>query len=188
MTALILFAVCTAVGMAAPVLMVTFIAASSSPAKADVHNAAVATPVAAGGWTYPLVGPYSKGRGFGADPNIARVCAYCSTYHEGYDMSQGCGAPVHAAAPGRVATAGSYFGYGNAVVIDHGGGIVTVYGHMAWGSLLVAVGQMVNAGTPLGAEGNTGHSLGCHLHFEVRVGGKAVDPQPFMAARGLPLK
>jgi murein DD-endopeptidase MepM/ murein hydrolase activator NlpD len=87
-----------------------------------------------------------------------------------------------------VITAGAYQGYGNAVLIDHGGGLITLYGHMQWGSLRVAVSQSVTAGTPLGAEGNTGKSFGCHLHFEVRKSGTAVDPQPFMAGLGLPLK
>jgi murein DD-endopeptidase MepM/ murein hydrolase activator NlpD len=103
-------------------------------------------------------------------------------------MSQGCGATVHAAAAGLVTHAGSYFGYGNAVVIENGGGVATIYGHMAWGSLRVSTGERVRPGTPLGAEGSTGNSTGCHLHFEVRIHGVAVDPAPFMAARGLPLK
>lgn len=177
-----------AAALAVPVAVVILIAGSNTSAQADPHAAAPVVPVVAGGWAYPLVGAYSKGRGFGPDPNIAHVCAYCSTFHEGYDMSQHCGATVHAAAAGRVTTAGSYFGYGNAIVLDNGGGITTIYGHMAWGSLLVVLGQSVSPGTPIGAEGNTGHSLGCHLHFEVRINGRAVDPQPFMAARGLPLK
>ena len=69
-----------------------------------------------------------------------------------------------------------------------GGGIVTLYGHMQWGSLRVSAGETVTAGTPIGAEGNTGKSFGCHLHFEVRQSGNPIPPEPFMAARGLPLK
>ena len=115
-------------------------------------------------------------------------CSYCSTDHNGYDMAQGCGATIYAAGPGRVITAGSYQGYGNAVRIDHGGGLITLYGHMQWGSIRVSVGDSVTAGTPLGAEGNTGRSFGCHLHYEVLRDGVSIDPQPFMAALGLPLK
>ena len=60
---------------------------------------------------------------------------------------------------------------------------------MQWDSLRVsASAQTVTAGTPLGAEGNTGKSFGCHLHFEVRKSGTPIDPEPFMAALGLPLK
>ena len=90
-------------------------------------------------------------------------------------MAQGCGATIYAAGPGEVITAGSYQGYGNTVRIDHGDEIVTLYGHMQWDSLRVSVGQQVTAGTPLGAEGNTGKSFGCHLHFEVRKSGTPVD-------------
>lgn len=143
-------------------------------------------PVTNGDWGYPLAGGYSKGRGFGYNPVIG--CSYCSTDHKGYDMAQGCGATIYAAGPGRVITASSYQGYGNAVRIDHGDALVTLYGHMQWNSLHVSAGDEVVAGTRLGAEGNTGKSFGCHLHYEVKRDGIPIDPQPFMAALGLPLK
>ncbi|MAB20438.1 MAG: hypothetical protein CMH33_05940 [Microbacterium sp.] len=143
-------------------------------------------PVTNGDWGYPLEGDYFKGRGFGYNPVIG--CSYCSTDHKGYDMSQGCGATIYAAGPGLVITAGSLSGWGNTVRIDHGDGLITLYGHMEWDSLRVSSGDTVAAGTPLGAEGNTGRSFGCHLHYEVLQDGVSVDPQPFMAALGLPLK
>ncbi len=143
-------------------------------------------PVASGEWGYPLSGGYFKGRGYGHNP--VQGCSYCSTNHKGYDMAQGCGTTIYAAGPGRVTLAGAHYGYGNAVLIDHGNDIVTLYGHMQWGSLRVSVGQQVTAGTPLGAEGNTGNSFGCHLHFEVRESGTPVPPEAFMADLGLPLK
>ncbi|MBW9111885.1 M23 family metallopeptidase [Microbacterium trichothecenolyticum] len=155
-------------------------AASSVPTKVE------AIPVASGEWGFPLSGGYSKGRGFGYNP--VQGCGYCSTNHQGYDMAQGCGATIYAAGPGRVITAGSWQGYGNTVRIDHGGELVTLYGHMQWGSLRVSVGDQIAAGTPLGAEGNTGQSFGCHLHFEVQKSGTPVAPEPFMAGLGLPLK
>jgi murein DD-endopeptidase MepM/ murein hydrolase activator NlpD len=102
-------------------------------------------------------------------------------------MSQGCGATIYAAGPGTVVIAGSHQGYGNTVLIVHGNELTTLYGHMQWGSLRVTAGDIVTAGSPLGAEGNTGRSFGCHLHFEVRVDGRAIPPEPFMAALGLPL-
>lgn len=145
-----------------------------------------AAPVANRDWGYPLAGDYSKGRGFGYNPVVG--CSYCSTNHQGYDMAQGCGATIYAAGPGQIITAGSFYGWGNTVRIDHGGGLVTLYGHMQWGSIRVSVGDAVDAGTALGAEGNTGRSFGCHLHYEVQQDGAAIDPQPFMAALGLPLK
>lgn len=143
-------------------------------------------PAASGDWGYPLAGDYFKGRGFGYNP--VDGCSYCSTDHKGYDMAQGCGSIIYAAGSGEVVTAGSHYGWGNTVRIDHGDGLVTLYGHMSWDSIRVAVGQQVTAGTPLGAEGNTGKSFGCHLHFEVQKSGTPVDPEPFMAALGLPLK
>lgn len=143
-------------------------------------------PVANGDWGYPLSGDYSKGRGYGYNP--VNGCSYCSTNHKGYDMAQGCGSTVYAASAGIVITAGSHYGWGNTVRIDHGSGVETLYGHMQWGSIRVSVGQQIATGTSLGAEGNTGRSFGCHLHYEVRQDGVAIDPQPFMAALGLPLK
>lgn len=143
-------------------------------------------PTVVGEWGYPLAGDYFKGDGFG--PRLVEGCAYCSTDHKGYDMAQACGATIYAAGPGTVIHAGAWGGFGNAVEIDHGGGVVTIYGHMMWNSLMVSEGMTVVAGTHLGLEGTTGVSTGCHLHFEIRVNGTPVDPEPFMAARGLPLK
>ncbi|CAI9394056.1 Murein hydrolase activator EnvC [Microbacterium sp. T2.11-28] len=95
---------------------------------------------------------------------------------------------MFAAAAGRVIDAGPMPGWGNTVRIDHGDGIVTLYGHMQWHSLIVAVGDDVDVGFPLGLEGSTGKSTGCHLHFEVQLDGVAIDPEPFMTALGLPLR
>jgi murein DD-endopeptidase MepM/ murein hydrolase activator NlpD len=113
--------------------------------------------------------------------------AYCPSDHEGIDLASGCGQTVFAAASGRVVDAGAMHGWGNTVRIDHGNGIVTLYGHMQWHSLIVEAGDDVDAGSPLGLEGSTGKSTGCHLHFEVQLDGVAIDPEPFMTALGLPL-
>jgi murein DD-endopeptidase MepM/ murein hydrolase activator NlpD len=69
-------------------------------------------------------------------------------------------------------------GYGNFVIIDHGGGIATAYGHNT--SLTVAVGQHVDQGTVIAYSGSTGHSTGPHVHFEVRVNGSPVDPLGYL--------
>lgn len=167
-----------------PLIAVPFAIAGS--AAGGTVKQVDAAPGVSGEWGFPLAGGYSKGRGFGYNP--VQGCGYCSTDHQGYDMAQGCGATIFAAGHGEVITAGSYQGYGNTVRIDHGGEIVTLYGHMQWDSLRVSVGELVTAGAPLGAEGNTGKSFGCHLHFEVRKSGTAVAPEPFMAGLGLPLK
>lgn len=74
-------------------------------------------------------------------------------------------------------------GYGNFIRIDHGGGIATGYAHL--NSIYVGYGQGVSAGQLIGAEGNSGRSFGCHLHFECYVNGATVNPIDFMAARGI---
>lgn len=168
-----------------PLIAIPF-AISGASTAAHQPAAGAELPAVSGGWGYPLAGDYSKGRGFGYHP--VDDCSYCKADHRGYDMSQACGATIFAAGPGRVTVAGSYFDYGNAVVIDHGGGVLTIYGHMQWESLRVSVGDTVSAGTPLGAEGSTGQSTGCHLHFEIREFEQRIDPEPFMANLGLPLK
>ncbi|MFE7843557.1 M23 family metallopeptidase [Microbacterium sp. NPDC057407] len=181
----VLIAMLLVVSVAAtPLIAVPFVVAGAS-ARLPSAEAAGQLPAVKGDWGYPLAGAYTKGRGFGYNPVVG--CSYCSTDHQGYDMAQACGATIYAAGPGQVITAGVYQGYGNTVRIDHGDGLITLYGHMQWNSLSVASGDSITAGTPLGAEGNTGRSFGCHLHFEVQQAGAPVDPQPFMAARGLPL-
>lgn len=166
-----------------PLIAIPF-AVAGSQASAVVEPVPEAVQVS-GDWAVPLQGSYTKGRGFGYNPVVG--CTFCSTDHQGYDMAQGCGATIYAAGPGTVITAGQYQGYGNTVRIDHGGGIVTLYGHMQWNSLRVTAGETVTGGDPIGSEGNTGRSFGCHLHFELRADGVPIDPEPFMAARGIPL-
>jgi len=98
--------------------------------------------------------------------------------HPGIDMHARTGDPIFAAADGEVITARWINGYGNAVVISHGGGFSTLYGHQS--EILVAVGDTVTGGETIGLVGSTGWSTGPHLHFEVRVHGIVVDPAPFL--------
>lgn len=97
--------------------------------------------------------------------------------HTGIDIGVPSNKRVVAAASGTVIVASSYGGYGNAVVIDHGSGISTLYGHN--NQLLVSVGQKVSQGQTIAKSGSTGWSTGPHLHFEVRVGGEYVDPMNY---------
>ena len=91
--------------------------------------------------------------------------------HEGIDISVSTGTPVVAAKAGVVIVAGWLGGYGNLVVVDHGGGVATAYGHNT--SVTVGVGQYVEQGQLIAYSGSTGHSTGPHVHFEVRINGSA---------------
>ena len=98
--------------------------------------------------------------------------------HEGIDLAVASGTPVVASAAGTVIVAGWLGGYGNLVVVDHGNGISTAYGHNA--SVTVGVGQSVAQGQLIAYSGSTGHSTGPHVHFEVRVSGSPVDPLGYL--------
>jgi murein DD-endopeptidase MepM/ murein hydrolase activator NlpD len=98
--------------------------------------------------------------------------------HEGLDLGAAYGSAISAAAAGVVIYAGWEGGYGNLVVIDHGGGLATAYGHQS--RIAVSLGQNVSQGQTIGYVGSTGHSTGPHLHFEVRVNGQAVDPLGYL--------
>lgn len=99
-------------------------------------------------------------------------------FHGGLDFGVDYGTPIGAAAPGTVIYADWYGGYGNAVVIDHGGGVTTLYAHNT--ELLVREGQSVQPGQAVAQSGSTGLSTGPHLHFEVRENGEAVDPLKYL--------
>lgn len=104
--------------------------------------------------------------------------------HAGIDMG-GIreGHPINAVHDGKVIVAGWMGGYGYAVFIDHGDGMVTVYGHNS--KLYVKVGQEVKAGDIISGAGNTGHSYGTHLHLEIRINDRPVDPIKFFKERGV---
>jgi murein DD-endopeptidase MepM/ murein hydrolase activator NlpD len=98
--------------------------------------------------------------------------------HEGIDIAAPTGTPIVSAAAGRVIYAGWMGGYGQLVIVDHGGGIATAYAHMS--TMGAGVGQSVSQGQVIGYVGCTGHCYGSHLHFEVRVNGAAVDPLRYL--------
>jgi murein DD-endopeptidase MepM/ murein hydrolase activator NlpD len=120
----------------------------------------------ASGFIWPVSGPITSGFGW----RWGRM-------HEGIDIGAACGTPIRAAASGTVVYAGWMDGYGNIIVIDHGGGFATAYGHQ---SALYVGGGSVSQGQVIGAVGYTGHSTGCHLHFEVRVNGTPVNPLNYL--------
>lgn len=111
------------------------------------------------------------------------IASWCPTghFHSGVDMAAATGTPIHAAAAGVARIAQSPGGYGLYVVLDHGGGVTTLYGHMEEASL--SNGEAVRAGDAIGLVGSSGMSTGPHLHFEVRRDGRPVDPIPWLPAR-----
>lgn len=127
----------------------------------------VDTTISSQGMIYPVNGALTSGFGM----RWGRM-------HEGIDIAVGTGTPVVASASGTVISAGWGGGYGNLVIVDHGGGIATAYAHNS--RLVVASGQQVAQGTIIAYSGSTGHSTGPHVHFEVRINGQAVDPIPYL--------
>jgi len=125
----------------------------------------------------PMPSPTSSGSGFiwPVHGVVTSVFGWrWGRMHEGVDIAIGSGTPVVSAAAGTVIVAGWSGGYGNLVVVDHGNGIATAYGHNT--NVTVFVGQSVGQGQLIAYSGSTGHSTGPHVHFEVRVNGAATDP------------
>ncbi|WFL78694.1 M23 family metallopeptidase [Altererythrobacter arenosus] len=111
--------------------------------------------------------------GYRRDPFTGRAAM-----HNGLDFKGPIGAPIYAASKGRVTFVGRKSGYGNVVEVSHGNGLMTRYAHMS--KFRTRVGQSVAAGDIIGAIGSTGRSTGPHLHFEVRINDRAVNPRPFL--------
>ena len=117
---------------------------------------------------------FTSGFGVRSDPFHAGAAM-----HPGIDLSGAYGTPIYATADGTVLRSGwNSGGYGNLVEIDHGRGITTRYGHMS--AILVREGDHITRGQQIGRMGSTGRSTGNHLHYEVRIDGRAVNPIPFM--------
>ncbi|TQS44933.1 M23 family metallopeptidase [Cryptosporangium phraense] len=114
-------------------------------------------------WVRPAQGPLSS-----------LFAARWGAFHYGIDFAAAYGSTVRAASAGTVIRSGWYGGYGQIVIIDHGNGITTRYGHNS--ELLVSVGDHVEAGDPISKVGSTGQSTGPHCHFEVRVDDVPEDP------------
>lgn len=151
-------------------------------ARKRAQTAGAGGAVTSGGWARPVNGVITAR--FGARPDQP---AGANPFHRAVDIGAPYGAPEYAAAAGTVVFAGWFGTYGNWIEIDHGGGVTTGYAHIRPGGTFVKVGQRVSAGQNISSVGATGAATGPHLHFEVRVNGVQVDPQPFMAARGIGL-
>ncbi len=138
------------------------IAAASAPASAPVANSQ-------SGFVRPVPGAVSSGFGMRIHPITGQ-----NRMHNGVDMDAAHGDPIRSARSGRVILAGAKGGYGNTVMVDHGGGMVTLYAHQS--RIAVSVGTTVSPGQVVGYIGSTGQSTGPHLHFEVRINGAPVNP------------
>lgn len=130
-------------------------------------------PTGGGQLLWPAAGPLTSSYGYRTHPIFGDT-----RLHTGIDIGAAYGAPVIASDSGVVVYAGAMSGYGNAIVIDHGGGLATTYNHLS--AFTVSSGQSVRRGAQIGAVGCTGYCTGPHLHFEVRVDGSPVDPMPYL--------
>lgn len=148
-------------------------AAAAASARANGTFVPDLSAVSTQGFVYPTAGGISSGFGQRLHPILGYY-----RMHNGIDMGGGFGSPIWASKGGVVISAGWNGGYGNAVIIDHGDGVATLYGHQS--ELFVSTGQSVSTGERIGSIGSTGLSTGPHLHFEVRVAGAPVDPLLFM--------
>ncbi len=126
-----------------------------------------------GRFIWPVVGRITSGFGYRIHP-----IHHTRLNHTGLDISRPNGTPIKAADGGRVVMAGWYGGYGKCIIINHGKGHATLYGHLS--RLGVSRGTNVGKGQTIGAVGSTGYSTGAHLHFEVRINGRPVNPRRYL--------
>lgn len=137
---------------------------------------------------FPGAASYASDSAPHTTPSIWPAAGYVSSpyglrfngteFHQGIDIAADMGTPIVATADGVVTAAGWNGGYGNMVDVDHGGGIVTRYGHAS--ALAVTVGQQVRRGEVIAYVGSTGRSTGPHVHYEVRVNGAPVNPAGYL--------
>ena len=134
----------------------------------DAANAAQPEPTTSG-MMMPAMGPITSYFGYRYHPIL-----HFTRFHAGVDIGAGWGSPIVAAGDGRVVGAGWSGGYGREVEIAHGGGLVSIYGHMS--EIVAQQGSFVRRGQLIGYVGSSGLSTGPHVHFEVRQGGQPVNP------------
>jgi murein DD-endopeptidase MepM/ murein hydrolase activator NlpD len=146
---------------------------SSIPTRGSLNaNAGAAAAHLPNIW--PVMGSLSSGFGVRNNP----FGGYSREFHKGQDIAVPLGTPIMATADGIVVSACWHHGYGNAIYIDHGNGIMTRYGHLS--RIDVTEGQTVKRGDLIGLSGSTGRSTGPHLHYEVRINGEATNPLPYL--------
>jgi murein DD-endopeptidase MepM/ murein hydrolase activator NlpD len=167
---------------------ITQAAENNAASNTLVPTTSAAPPSSSATLMWPMNGVVTQGFGpsqVAIEPAVTLAGITYPHFHTGIDIASSFGTPVRAAADGVVALAGAetdglghLVGYGNYVVIAHGGNLITLYGHL--NQELVAAGQAVHAGDVIGLEGSTGNSTGPHVHFELRVHGVPADPTGYV--------
>ncbi|WP_151733797.1 murein hydrolase activator EnvC family protein [Paenibacillus tengchongensis] len=155
-------------------------AAAAAAKKAAAASSAPASSSYIGG-NGPFLLPVGQARiSSGYGKRTHPVTGEVGKMHTGVDFAVPQGTNIHAADSGTVLVAEWWSGYGYCVIVDHGGGVWTLYGHIREGGLRVSAGDKVDRGQVIAESGSTGRSTGPHLHFEVRVDGVTVDPMPYL--------
>lgn len=142
----------------------------------NLENSGGGAPAGQGGtgqFMWPCNGPITSYYGWRTHPIFGTT-----KYHSGMDIAVDSGTPIHAADSGTIVYSGWLGGYGNCVMIDHGGGLVTLYAHNS--ALNVGEGQYVSKGAVVAYAGSTGYSTGPHCHFEVRLHGELTEPLNYL--------
>ena len=142
----------------------------------NMENSGGGAPAGQGGtgqFMWPCNGPITSYYGWRTHPIFGTT-----KYHSGMDIAVDSGTPIHAADSGTIVYSGWLGGYGNCVMIDHGGGLVTLYAHNS--ALNVGEGQYVSKGAVVAYAGSTGYSTGPHCHFEVRLHGELTEPLNYL--------
>lgn len=135
------------------------------------------------GWWRPVPGPFTSE--YGPRRLICNASGCSSPFHQGIDFGDPCGTPIRAINAGVVTFVGNGGAFGQRVIIDHGNGISSFYGHIQSGSFLVSEGEQVEGGQNIAGVGDTGVVTGCHLDLKITVDGDHTDPEPFLTSRGV---
>lgn len=152
-------------------------------AEISTCQAGPAGQVNSQGWASPVDGVV--GSPYGPREGICTNGFCTGAFHNGQDFEAPVNTPIYAVGGGTVSAAGPNASFGNWIVIDHGGGLASVYAHMYGDGVFVKTGDTVRAGQNIGAVGCSGVCTGPHLHFEIRVNGERIDPMPFLRQVGL---
>jgi len=137
----------------------------------------------ANGWLRPVAA--SPTSPYGPRQIICNAAGCSNSFHDGVDLGTSCGTPIRAVSAGRVSFVGPAGSYGNRVIVDHGSGVQSIYGHVQPGSFQVDVGQLIPAGTVVAKVGRTGVVTDCVLDLKMTEEGKLTNPTTFLATRGV---